>query len=106
MKNKKIYLAPVDHIKANGTVVKEGFVVHFIDGRYFCYQDRCPHKPEEGDLRYGTFCPLDMTVECERHKFKFCLKSGKNTKDPLQKYGNLELFDVYEDDGNLYVKVS
>jgi nitrite reductase/ring-hydroxylating ferredoxin subunit len=104
--NEYIYFAPTAYVKSKGTLVKDGIVVHYVDDVFYGYHSQCPHKPEEGNLSIGTFCPLKKTVICNIHHFEFCIKSGENIKEPLRKFGGLRLLTVYEEDANLYIKIT
>ena len=103
--NSTIYFAPLEFVKQMGTYAKEGIVVHYADEKFIAHSSRCPHMPDIGNLGLGTLCRDTMQITCPNHRFKFCVISGKN-KNALQsvRYGDLEIYTVIAEDGNLYIK--
>lgn len=68
------------------------------DGKIYAYDDRCPHQ--QCLISRGAI--TDTVVICPCHDWKFKIKSGKYTEEPVI---GLTVFDVKVEAGKIWVKI-
>jgi 3-phenylpropionate/trans-cinnamate dioxygenase ferredoxin subunit len=66
--------------------------------RVFAIEDECPHA---GGRLSESFCDADGYVTCPEHAWEFHVSDGRR-RDDLG--GQVECFDVVEQDGSIYVR--
>jgi len=68
------------------------------DRKIYAYDDRCPHQ--QCLISRGAI--TDAVVICPCHDWKFKIKTGKYTDEPVL---GLTSFDVKVQDGKIWVKI-
>ena len=69
-----------------------------INGRLYCFENRCPHE----EVRLSLGCITNEKIKCALHGYSFNLETGLSSEEDLER---LKVYQVKREQTGIFVEM-
>ena len=91
-------IAPFEGTMKEAIIDGKELLIGCNNGKLFCALNSCPHE----GIKLTLGCIKDNRINCSLHGYSFDLDNGHSSDDNVE---NLQMFEIKQEDSDLYIKV-